>query len=175
MFRTLFLCLLVLLVAFQVEGRKRYKYRSGNCKVKVVKKNNGDLIRWHACGTCDPDFIAWVKDIHNLRRRLTAVEEQGQKPLLFRGLADEIFMAVKESNGEGNQEIELDFDIFADAEDRPTLLVRQNGEEIIVVVLDDVNLNIDRANMIQSEKDAELLEQIETGLAQALLENESQL
>ena len=52
--------------------------------------------------------------------------------------------------------------------------MKQSEEEIIVVVLDEVNLNIYWANMIQSEKDADLLEQIETGLAQALLENENQ-
>ena len=58
-------------------------------------------------------------------------------------------MALKELDRQEDQEIDLDFDIFKDAEDRPTLLARQSGEEVIVVVLDEVNLNIDRANMIQ--------------------------
>ena len=117
----------------------------------MVYKNNGDFIKYTVKGNCDPALINWVKAIHNLTRRLTAVEEEEvQTPALFKGLADEVFMAVKELDGQDDQEIDLDFDIFRDAEEKPTLLVRQSGEEVIVVVLDEVNLNIDRENMIQS-------------------------
>ena len=73
MVKTFLLCLLVLLVAFQVEGRKRYKYVEPGCKIKVVTKNNGDFIKYTVKGNCASDLVAWVKDRHNLNRRLTAV------------------------------------------------------------------------------------------------------
>ena len=41
-------------------------------------------------------------------------------------------------------------------------------EEYVVIPLDEVNLDIDRSNMIQNEADAQLLENIEAGLIIAL-------
>ena len=58
-------------------------------------------------------------------------------------------MAVKGMN-EGVEELELDFDIYNGEDGQPNLLVRVNGEEYIFIALDEVNLDMDRSNMIQS-------------------------
>ena len=75
---------------------------------------------------------------------------------------------------EGVEELELDFDIYNGEDGQPNLLVRVNGEEYIFIALDEVNLDMDRSNMIQSEADAQLLENIEAQLTTAIVEAETQ-
>ena len=82
-------------------------------------------------------------------------------------------MAVKGMN-EGVEELELDFNIYNSEDGQPNLLVRVNGEEYIFIALDEVNLDMDRSNMIQSEADAQLLENIEAQLTTAIVEAETQ-
>lgn len=59
-------------------------------------------------------------------------------------------MAVKEMNEAGLEEMELDFEVYNGEDGQPKLLIRINGEEYVVIVLDEVNLDIDRSNMIQN-------------------------
>ena len=75
---------------------------------------------------------------------------------------------------EGVEELELDFNIYNSEDGQPNLLVRVNGEEYIFIALDEVNLDMDRSNMIQSEADAQLLENIEAQLTTAIVEAETQ-
>lgn len=79
-----------------------------------------------------------------------------------------MFIAIKEMNEQGLEEMELDFEVYNGQDGQPHLLIRADGEEYVVIPLDEVNLDIDRSNMIQNEADAELLENIEAGLIIAL-------
>ena len=68
-------------------------------------------------------------------------------------------------SGEDEREMELDFKVTHDADGNPTLSVCRDGEESLAFVVDEISIDEDRENIIQSEEDAELLEQIEAKLA----------
>lgn len=51
-------------------------------------------------------------------------------------------------DGQAAGEIELDFILYTDADNRPTVMTRPDKEEVIVSILDEVDLSIDRADLI---------------------------
>lgn len=166
MIKTFLLCVLVLMMTLhQAESRIVAKFKSNRCKIKIVFRDDGTIKKIKIKGDCF-SFSA------GLRRRETIFRSEERSPL-FRALADEASIAVKEMKEEGLEEKEVDFEVFNGKEDQPNLLVRTGEEEekeFVVVPLDEVSLDIDRSKVVQSEEDADFLEDIEDKLSDALAE-----
>ena len=164
MIKTFLLCVLVLMMTLhQAESRIVAKFKSNGCKIKIVFRDDGSIKKIKIKGDCFA-FSA------GLRRRETIFRSEERSPL-FRALADEASIAVKEMKEEGLEEKEVDFEVFKGKEDQLNLLVRTGEEEEFVVVpLDEVSLDVDRSKVVQSEEDADFLEDIEDKLSDALAE-----